>query len=382
MPATPTPEPQSPDQTFKLFTRKVLLVSLTVIVLFALYTVFKMAFQILLVFFAAVLFGIFLHGISSFIRRHTKLPYKWSLLLTCVLFFATSIGGLYALGPSLSSQAEQLRQSLPEVLTQLREKVSTLPYGDKLLGQVPEPTELLKGQNSILSKIFSFFSSTVSALANIVIILVIGIYLAASPQSTANGLVRLVPLPRRPRAREVLHVLRYTLWGWLKGTLLAVVVIGTITTIGLWIIGVPLPLLLGVFSGLLEFVPNIGPFIASVPAILLALVQSPTMALYVVLLFFVVQSIEGYLLTPLVQKKITDIPPVLTIMGQLLLGILAGFWGLLLAVPLVAVVMVLIKMLYIEDVLGDREIDVKGEEEAIAHEEHRQHHKNRGSDKT
>jgi predicted PurR-regulated permease PerM len=157
----------------------------------------------------------------------------------------------------------------------------------------------------------------------------------------------------------------------LKGTLLAMLIIGSLTSVGLMIIGVPLSLLLGVFAGLLEFIPNIGPFIASAPAILLALVEDPNKALTVAVFFVGLQSMEGYVLTPLVQKHIIDLPPVLTIMGQVVMGILAGPWGLLLAVPMVAVIMVLVKMLYIEDVLGDRSIEVKGEEDAIAQEEHR-----------
>jgi predicted PurR-regulated permease PerM len=247
----------------------------------------------------------------------------------------------------------------------------SLPYGEQLLKQLSSPGKLLQGQGSTMKNAFSVFYSTFGALANILILLVIGIYLAISPQESANGLVRLVPKTRRTRAREVIHVLRYTLWGWLKGTLLAMAVIGILTSLGLWIIGVPLPLLLGMFAGLMEFIPNIGPFIAGLPAVALALVQDPGKAFTVILFFVGLQSLEGYVLTPLVQKRIIDLPPILTIMGQLVLGLIAGVWGLLLAVPMVAVIMVLVKMLYIEDVLGDYGVEVKGEEEAIAQEESR-----------
>ncbi len=182
----------------------------------------------------------------------------------------------------------------------------------------------------------------------------------------------MVPIQKRNRAREVMETLGFTLWGWLKGTFLSMIIIGIITTVGLSVIGVPLALLLGVFAGIMEFIPNIGPFIAGVPAVLLALTVDPTKALYVVGLFVVVQSIEGYILTPLVQKHAIDLPPVLTITAQLIMGLLAGFMGLLLAMPLMAVIMVLVKMLYIEDVLGDTSITVKGEEKAkelVAQEE-------------
>ncbi|WP_181304973.1 AI-2E family transporter [Rufibacter sp. XAAS-G3-1] len=372
MPLPVSPTPGSRDH-LQVFLRKVLVVALLVIVLFLGYTVIKLAFQVFLVFFAAILFGILLHGLSSFLHRHLKLPYKWSLGVVCLLLVALLAGFLMYLGPTLSKQGEELRQNLPATLEGLKAKISSLPYGEQLLRQIPPPEQLLKGQGSgtVMKNVFSVFYSTFGVLANILIVLVIGIYLAISPQETANGLVRLVPKPRRPRAREVVHVLRYTLWGWLKGTLLAMAVIGTLTTLGLWIIGVPMPLLLGVFAGLMEFIPNIGPFIAGLPAVALTLVQDPGKALAVILFFVVLQSLEGYVLTPLVQKRIIDLPPILTIMGQLVLGLIAGFWGLLLAVPLVAVLMVLVKMLYIEDVLGDHGVEVKGEEEAIAQEENR-----------
>ncbi|GAA4307868.1 AI-2E family transporter [Nibribacter koreensis] len=364
--------PSSPAyKTHTTFTHKLLLTALVVILLAVLYIVIKLAFQVLLVFFAAVLFGILLHGLSSWLHRKTRIAYSWALGLVCLLIVGIAVGGFLALGPSLSEQTQELQQKLPDVLQKLEAKVKTLPMGEQMIKQLPTQEELMNSKGASFKNAIALFSSSLGALANILIVLVIGIYLASSPQESASGVVRLVPKVHRPRAREVVHVLRFTLWGWLKGTLLAMLVIGTLTSIGLMIIGVPLALLLGVFAGLLEFVPNIGPFIASAPAILLALVEDPNKALTVVIFFIAIQSLEGYVLTPLVQKHIIDLPPVLTIMGQVLMGIIAGPWGLLLAVPMVAVIMVLVKMLYIEDVLEDRSIEVKGEEDAIAQEEHR-----------
>ncbi|MGV3540122.1 MAG: AI-2E family transporter [Rufibacter sp.] len=370
---SPTPTPHPDSSQFRLFRKKVLFVALVLVLLMAFFTLIKMAFQVLLVFFAAVLFGILLNGLSNWLHRHTRIPYNWALGLVCLLVAGAITAAFLTLGPSLSQQTEQLQKSLPQAIEKLKAQVAALPYGDKLLAQMPSsPEQILKGQGSVVKNAFSLFSSTFGALANVLIVLVIGIYMAAAPKETANALVKLMPKPRRPRTREVLHVLRYTLWGWLKGTLLAMAVIGTLTSIGLAIVGVPLSLLLGVFAGLLEFIPNIGPFIAGAPAVLLALVEDPTKALTVVFFFIGLQSLEGYVLTPLVQKRIIDLPPILTIMGQVILGLIAGIWGLLLAVPLVAVIMVLVKMLYIEDVLGDYQVEVKGEQEDIAQEEHTQ----------
>jgi predicted PurR-regulated permease PerM len=118
-------------------------------------------------------------------------------------------------------------------------------------------------------------------------------------------------------------------------------------------LGLPLAPTLGLLAGLLNFVPNFGPLIAAIPAVLIAFLHSPQQALSVALLYVGLQVLDGYVLTPLVDRRSVQLPPVLTISAQLLLGLLFGFVGLLLASPLTATVMLLVKMLYVEDVLGD-----------------------------
>jgi predicted PurR-regulated permease PerM len=138
---------------------------------------------------------------------------------------------------------------------------------------------------------------------------------------------------------------------------------GTLTALGLWLLGVPFAIPLGIIAGLLTFIPNIEPFIAGVPAVLIALSQSPTQALYVLILYHAVQKLDGFVITPLIQQKAVSVPPVLVIASQLLLAVIFGFPGLLLAVPLIAIGFVLVKMIYVEDIL-DRRVEVKGEGKA------------------
>lgn len=115
----------------------------------------------------------------------------------------------------------------------------------------------------------------------------------------------------------------------------------------------PLALIPGVIAGVLNFIPNVGPFIAAVPAVFIALTERPSLAVYTAGVYLVVQMVDGYVLTPLVDRRSVEIRPVLTISAQLLLGVLFGFVGLLVASPLTATAMILVKMLYVEDVLGD-----------------------------
>jgi predicted PurR-regulated permease PerM len=193
----------------------------------------------------------------------------------------------------------------------------------------------------------------VDGLIALVIVIFTGLYLAAYPQPYIRGMLRMFPLPRRHRIGEVLYACGYTLRWWLFGQLLAMAVVGVLMGVGLAIIGVPLAFALGVLAGLFEFIPTIGPMLGLLPALLLALTEDATMALWVLGLYSVVQTFEAYLLTPLVQQRVVHLPPVVTIITQVFFAWTVGPIGLLIAVPLVAVLMVVIQMLYVEDFLGD-----------------------------
>jgi predicted PurR-regulated permease PerM len=165
--------------------------------------------------------------------------------------------------------------------------------------------------------------------------------------------VGLFPPRRRNRMTEVMLEMCATLRFWMLGQLVPMIVIGTITWLGLWWIGVPMAATLGILAGLFNFIPNFGPLVSLIPAMLLAMTDSPEKALWVVGLYVVAQTLEGYVLSPLVQKKMVLLPPALTISVQVLLGVLVGAIGVALAAPLTAVGLVLVKMLYVEDVLHE-----------------------------
>jgi predicted PurR-regulated permease PerM len=140
---------------------------------------------------------------------------------------------------------------------------------------------------------------------------------------------------------------------WLVGQFFAMLLVGTLTTIGLLILGVPLALTLGIFTFFLVFVPYVGSIVSGALAVLIALLDSPQTALYAGLLYGGIQFVESYFITPLVQEKVVSLPPVLLLASQFLLGVLAGAVGIALATPLSVAVVVLVQMLYVEDVLGD-----------------------------
>jgi predicted PurR-regulated permease PerM len=193
-----------------------------------------------------------------------------------------------------------------------------------------------------------------NGIAEVLIVLFGGIYLAAQPRVYKAGAVKLVPPARRSLVSEAMDESETALRLWLKGQLTAMVVVGLLTGVGLWLLGLPSALVLGLLAGMLEFIPFLGPFLSAVPAILLALAVSPDLALYVLLLYIGVQQFEGYLLSPMVQQYAVQLPGVVLLFSLLGFGILFGTLGVILAAPLTVVTFVLVKRLYVIETLHTR----------------------------
>jgi predicted PurR-regulated permease PerM len=283
-----------------------------------------------------------------------------SVLVVSLLLLIIAVGAVALLAPSVGEQIRHLRDEVPKSIEKLRAFVSQYSFGSTILEQIPKQSELAEKLrdldfSSLLTRVGGYFSSTVGALGNIFVMVLLAIYLASEPKFYADGLTKLFPIRSRARVREVLGEIGNTLSWWLIGKTASMLFIGILTWIGLSILGVPLALTLGLIAGLLSFIPNFGPIISAIPAILLAFVDSPISALYVLILFIVVQIIESNLVTPYIERQTVELPPALTVFAQLALSVLIGGVGLILATPILAFVVVLVKTAYIEDVLGDRE---------------------------
>jgi predicted PurR-regulated permease PerM len=190
-----------------------------------------------------------------------------------------------------------------------------------------------------------------NAVAEILVVLVAGIFLATQPRFYLTGVVKLVPPARRALAVEALSESERALRLWLRGQLIAMLVVGLLTGGGLWLLGMPSAFTLGLLAGILEFIPFAGPILSAVPAVLLALAGSPDLAIWVVLLYFAVQQFEGYVLTPLVQQYAVDLPGVVLLFSLLGFGTIFGTLGVILAAPLSVVTYVLVKRLYVVETL-------------------------------
>ncbi len=338
------------------FTKRVL-INISLVLLVVLLLVFLIyVFDVVLLLFGAILVAIFLHGLANIARRYLRLSEGYSVLLVSFLLVAVLVLGVWMLAPSVSEQVKNLRDELPQSAQKVGAYLSQYSWGKVILDQMPGTEKLIETVNtsSFLSRVGGYFSSTIGAIGNIALMLLLAIYLASEPKTYIRGFTKLFPQARRKRVREILYEIGETLSWWLIGKGASMLFIGVLTWIGLSIIGVPLALTLGLIAGLLSFVPNFGPILSAIPAILLAFIDSPRSALYVLALFVGVQIIESNLLTPFIERKTVELPPVLTVISQLALAVIFGAVGLILATPILAVVMVLVQTLYIQDVLGEK----------------------------
>ncbi|MBM9605329.1 AI-2E family transporter [Desulfopila inferna] len=334
---------------------KLILIALGLLALFLLLSLLlRSAVQILLLIFAGILFSIFIRGLSNFLfGKFNHLSENWSIAITLMLLVIAFIAFFILLAPQLAEQGGKLVEQIPEAFNNLRERINHLDWLENLF-QSFGGSSALSSAGTVSSQALGFFATTIGIITSMFIILFVGLYLSFTPQYYINGIIRLVPQNGRQRTGQVFSALDYTLGLWLIGRFTGMLVVSVSTFIGLYFLKVPLPLSLAVLAGLLTFIPNIGPILSAIPAILLGYTESPSTALYVILLYLLIQGIESYIITPLIQQRAVAMPPVLTLTSQVVLGTALGFLGLLLATPLTAAAMVLVKMLYIEDVLGEK----------------------------
>jgi len=340
--------------------------------------------------FLGVLFGL---AVEAGVDRLEwfRIPRGLGAALIVVSFFGMLGGFGAAMAPTIREQGRELRVKIPESIDRLEQWVNRRRGG--MLGMVigrdtsaansvadsaaapppdsssparesgadasaPRATETLRGSlgrqlGGATRYLFPFLSQTVAVFAGIMLIIFISIYIGADPNTYHRGLMHLFPHRARDRAGEVLSAIATVLRRWLVTQLIAMASIGVVTTVALLILNVKAAFALGLIAGLLEFIPTIGPILSAIPAIAMAFLDSPEKALVVAGVYVGIQFLENHLLIPLLMKGGVDVPPVLTILAQALFTLLFGFLGLVVAVPLMAATMVVVKMLYVEGVVGD-----------------------------
>jgi predicted PurR-regulated permease PerM len=311
------------------------------------------AAQILLLVFLSVLLAHFLRILANFISRHTPLSVAWSLALVVLLLIGILLLILAVYGPDIADGFYKLFRQLPSVQDRLRGFLERYEWGPAVMDKLSSAGNALANPKQ-MAKIAGIFSTAFGALGSAVVVVVLSLYFASDPKTYLTGTQRLFAKEHRDRVGEVFDRLEHALRWWLLGRIITMFIVGILTGGGLAILGVPFAFILGLLAAILNFIPNVGPLIAGVPAVMVGLSQSGTTVLYIVLLYLVIQSLEGYLISPYIQQRTDSTPPALVLIAQLVLGAGFGILGLLLASPLVVVVMVLVQMLYMRDVLKEQ----------------------------
>ncbi|HYC05720.1 MAG TPA: AI-2E family transporter [Azospirillaceae bacterium] len=312
--------------------------------------------DVLLLLFGAVLVAVALRGAADLLRKVVPVPERPAILLVVLILLVAAAGGTLLLGTTISTQATELTRTLPESLDKLEQALGQTGWGRQALGALGDLREAGAdtGQmGQLVNRAAKFLMSLASALGNLLLILFAGLYLALQPNLYKAGLRHLTPKGKRGRLMETMDEAGKALRGWLLGTGLAMLLVGALTTAGLYALGVPGALALGLLAGLLEFVPVAGPILAALPAVLLAFLAGPEQALWVALFYLALQQVEGNLLQPVIQRRVAAVPPVVTLFSLLVFGSLFGPLGVVFAVPLAVVAMVFVNRFYVEDALGD-----------------------------
>lgn len=363
------------------FTRRALIAAVLLVGLAgAAYVLWQVSAIVFLVF-VGVLIAVALRALSDTLAEHTGLGGKTALGVVVVALLGLTIGAGFLAEPTVTGQVQQMRRSIPDAveqvegwlaetqwrawLPQLASQVTegnggqgapggatggTSPSGGDDGSIVLGGAKVGSGVQQLIGWAASYVGTAAQALLGVLFVLFMGLWLAATPRLYIHGLLKLVPPRHQPRASEVLDTTGHQLRWWLVGQLASMIAVGLMIGIGCWILGIPMALLLGILAALLEIIPNFGPILAAVPAVLVGFTSGKVWE--VIVLYTGAQFIENYLVRPLAQKKAVDLPPALLLASQVVFGALFGFMGLLVAAPIVVVLIVFVRKLYVEGRLG------------------------------
>lgn len=314
--------------------------------------------QVVLLGFAAVVFATVInHLVRQLQRSGMKRRFALPLVLFCIVIF---IAGLFALAsPPVIDQFQELLNRLPPAIEQITGWTGWLqrrlppPIAENLRNLSSFAQNLQNWTGQLFNNFFDIFFNTLSVVLNVLLFIFVTLMLLANPQPYRQGFMLLFPSFYRKRVNEIMDECESTLTGWAIGMLFNMTVIGLMSTIGLWILGVPLPLANGLLAALLTFIPNIGPTLSVIPPVLFAFLDAPWKAIAVIALYILIQQVESNILTPLVMQRQVSLLPAVTLVGLAAFGLLFGFLGVLLALPIVVVARVWINEVLVKDVLDN-----------------------------
>ncbi|HEY3790327.1 MAG TPA: AI-2E family transporter [Bradyrhizobium sp.] len=314
--------------------------------------------------FAGMLLGVALNAMTNLLGRLVRLPHPLRLTIVCLVLAGLLSGVVFLGGSTIAQQATVLSDTIKSQLVTVKaflerngidagyfdlgnpgaapspSSSSTTP--ENAAPRLPSAGALASSGGAIVSQTFKLLLGTVSAVGNFFIVLFLGLTFAAQPSVYRNGLLFMAPARHRARATAIVDRIGDTLERWLIAQMLTMAAVFLVTWIGLALIGIQSSFILGIQAGLLAFIPTVGALLAGLIVVLASLASGWIAALSALILFLGVHALESYVLTPIIQRQALDIPPATLFAFQILLGVVFGIWGLALALPLMAIVKVVI----------------------------------------
>ena len=339
---------QDPDKIVKKelsYIQKVWHTVAIVALLVGVILVARVAFNVLLMMLAGSLIAVYFHGFGDIIQRKTRWSRTWAMTASLIISFLVLGALLWFMGTKIQVQIAELSNTLPHTVSTFKAKLGETPIGQKILESVSDGNS-----NNLMTTVQTFLGTSFGVLGDVYIILLLGVFFTASPSVYKKGILLLVPKPKKELGERIMDRISLSLKGWLKGMMVSIVLITVLISVALTIIGIPMAMVLGLITGILELVPNLGSLLAMIPGVLLAFTISTNTAIIVALVYIVSQTITANIVTPLIQKKIINLPPALTLVSQLIMGTLSGALGIILAVPLLAIIIILIDELYVKKI--------------------------------
>lgn len=308
--------------------------------------------------FAAIVLGAIFDAIASWLCRRTGMARGVALGLSVAGIVAIFTGAFVLFGSQLANEIDTIREQVPQALQGVEAFLDRYGLG----ARVRELAEVGGDDVSrLVSQAGGYALAAGSGLADFVLVLVAAIFLASDPGTYRRGLLLLMPPKAEKTAALALDDASRGLKGWMVGQAVSSLVVAALTWAGLALLGVPAAGGLGLIAGLLDIIPMIGPIIAGIPAVLLVFTVSPATALWTLMLFLVIQQLQGNFLQPMIQKQAVDVPPAVLLFAVVAAGVLFGFLGVLLAAPLTVVVYVLVQRVYVKTLLS-KDITIAGQD--------------------
>ena len=328
--------------------------------------------------FASILAAVFLLSLARLTRQipkvgdyFAKLPHSVQIGMVTMAVLAVEAGFLAMFGSELIAQFHDIKELAPKSLDVIQEYAKNYPIVYEWLTQNAWAIEfkqdpkafLSKFQDNIVGGLPVFFGGVLSSVGTFFVILVVGLFLALSPNVYTKSVIALVPKPHRDKGEYLLKRSCGAIEQWLIGQFVVMAFVGVATGVALWFMEIPFALAMGVIAFVLDFVPVIGPWLSAVPILLLVLIVSPDLLLLTLVMIVVVQQLESYVVAPMVQQRLIDLPPVALLLSQIIMGTLTGVLGIAMATPLMVVAIVWVQVVYVKFVLQDYSIKVLDQNE-------------------